>query len=265
MVKSFKFEELQLELINLWSTCSVSPHRLAEVNKTAKAIRQNKERYQRVAEAVGSIPWYVVGIIHSMEAGLRFDKHLHNGDPLTAKTVQTPKGRPLTGKAPYTWEQSAVDALKLKGLHKIAEWPVERCLFELERYNGWGYRLYHPSVKSPYLWSYTDVYTKGKYVADGKWDASAVSRQCGAAALLKVLIDTAEVPTKKDEPVTPTKKNNTGLKVSVGTVTTALGASLVQFINNPYALVFMLAVLGVVGFIGYRYLKRVRTYIETVE
>jgi lysozyme family protein len=265
MVKSFKFEELQLELINLWSTCSVSPHRLAEVNKTAKQVRQNKDRYQKVAETIGSIPWYVVGIIHSMEAGLRFDKHLHNGDPLTSKTVQVPKGRPLTGKAPYTWEQSAVDALKLKGLHKVAEWPVERCLYELERYNGWGYRLYHPNISSPYLWSYTDNYTKGKYVADGKWDASAVSRQCGAAALLKVLSETAEVDKPQDVPTTTLKSKNTGLKVSVGTIFTAMGAGLVQAVNNPYALVFMLGVLGVASVIGYRYLKRVRTYIETVE
>jgi len=55
----------------------------------------------------------------------------------------------------------------------------------MESYNGWGYRLYHPNVKSPYLWSYSNQYEKGKYVADATWDKDAVSAQCGGAVLLK--------------------------------------------------------------------------------
>jgi lysozyme family protein len=43
-------------------------------------------------------------------------------------------------------------------------------------------------VPSPYLCSFTDQYSRGKYVADGKYDAAAVSKQCGAAALMKQLL-----------------------------------------------------------------------------
>ena len=60
-------------------------------------------------------------------------------------------------------------------------------LFQLEGYNGFGYRDHHPTVPSPYLWSFSNHYTRGKYVADGRFSPTAVSQQCGAAVLLKRL------------------------------------------------------------------------------
>jgi lysozyme family protein len=42
-------------------------------------------------------------------------------------------------------------------------------------------------VPSPYLWSYTDQYQAGKYVADGKYDPTAVSKQPGVVAIMKAL------------------------------------------------------------------------------
>ena len=60
-------------------------------------------------------------------------------------------------------------------------------LYKLEAYNGWGYRDHHPDVNSPYLWSFSNHYKSGKYVADGTFSATAVSAQCGAAVLLKRL------------------------------------------------------------------------------
>jgi len=73
------------------------------------------------------------------------------------------------------------------------DWSVIGALYKWERYNGFGYRKYHPEVLSPYLWSYTNHYTKGKYVKDGKFDTEAVPRQCGAAAMLRVLVNTGIV------------------------------------------------------------------------
>jgi lysozyme family protein len=43
-------------------------------------------------------------------------------------------------------------------------------------------------VATPYLWSYSDHYDKGKFVADGKYNPDAVSKQVGAAILLKELM-----------------------------------------------------------------------------
>jgi peptidoglycan hydrolase-like protein with peptidoglycan-binding domain len=42
-------------------------------------------------------------------------------------------------------------------------------------------------VPSPYLWSFSNHYTRGKYVADGRFSPTAVSQQVGAAVLLKQL------------------------------------------------------------------------------
>lgn len=188
----------------IFASAKIRSEYLSAVRAVAERIISpaNWARYQDVGGKTG-IPPYVIGIIHSLEASGRFDRHLHNGDPLTARTVQVPAGRPKSGKPPFTWEESAVDALadvKSKG------WSVAEIAFVFEEYNGWGYRRFHPQVKSPYLWSFTTAYTSGKYVADGKWSDSAVSRQCGAMAILRYLVDhglislTAPAAPAADEP-----------------------------------------------------------------
>ena len=171
----------------LYESCLTRPNRKATVNSLAKKIRANRARYQKVARAVG-VPWYLVGIIHSLESGCDFTRHLHNGDPLTARTVHVPAGRPPTGKPPFTWERSAIDALRLRGLGAWKDWSVPGTLYQLEAYNGFGYRDHHPTVLSPYLWSFSNHYTRGKYVADGRFSPTAVSQQVGAALLLKQLV-----------------------------------------------------------------------------
>ena len=169
----------------MFATCVVKPDRVAAVKSEAAAILANRARYQSVAANFTGMPWWVVGIIHSMECGLSFKQHLHNGDPLTARTVQVPKSRPKVGKPPFTWEESAIDAIEYDGLDKVTDWSPGGALEVFEKYNGTGYRK--RGVPSPYLWSFTDKYHSGKYVADGKYDASVVSKQCGCAALMKNL------------------------------------------------------------------------------
>jgi lysozyme family protein len=170
----------------LYESCLCRPKRKASVNALARKIRANRKRYEKVGRAVG-MPWYVVGIIHSLEASGDFTRHLHNGDPLTARTVHVPAGRPKTGRPPFTWERSAIDALRGRGLGAWKDWSVPGTLYQLEGYNGFGYRDHHPSVPSPYLWSFSNHYTRGKYVADGRFSPTAISQQVGAALLLKQL------------------------------------------------------------------------------
>ena len=59
-------------------------------------------------------------------------------------------------------------------------------LYQLERYNGFGYRK--RGLVTPYLWSFSNLYIKGKFVADGHFDPNAVSKQCGAALMLKAVL-----------------------------------------------------------------------------
>lgn len=186
-----KFESLKDDYSRLWASMVIRTRFKPALEASAKKIIANRDRYAAVS-AMTNVPWYVIGLIHQMEAGCSFDCHLHNGDSLAAKTVNVPAKRPATGHAPYRWEASACDALLMKSLEAVKDWTIERICYELERYNGFGYRDYHKSVLTPYLWSGTTHYARGKYVADGKWDADAVSGQSGAIALLKTLMDLDE-------------------------------------------------------------------------
>jgi len=118
---------------------------------------------------------------------MNFECHLHNGDPLTGRTVRVPVGRPILGSPPFSWEDSAEDALQLRKVDQWKDWTIEGMLYQIEGYNGWGYRMHHPEVLSPYLWGFSNHYIKGKYVSDGSWDENAVSKQCGAVVLVKSL------------------------------------------------------------------------------
>jgi lysozyme family protein len=177
----------------LFALASIRPERAFDVDSVVRRILEPTSwaKYQQVESSTG-VPAYVVGIIHNLEASLNFKSHLHNGDPLTARTVRVPRGRPL-GRPPFDWDASAADALKLKKLDQWSDWSIAGIAYLLETYNGMGYRLYHPHVKSPYLWSFSSIYSSGKYVADGTWSDSAVSAQCGGMAALKRMMELGHV------------------------------------------------------------------------
>jgi lysozyme family protein len=168
----------------LFSSCIIKESKYPEIDKIVSKMVLNKDRYESVGTKL-NIPWYVIAIIHSMEASLKFDTHLHNGDPLNQRTVQVPAGRPKIGNPPFTWEESAKDALVYDKLNTWTDWSIAGILYKLELYNGLGY--YRQGINSPYLWSYSNHYTKGKYVQDGRYDPIAISKQCGAAVLLRRL------------------------------------------------------------------------------
>jgi len=176
--------DLSKEYQNLFDTCEIRPQRQATAEKLVGLIVQNKERYRTAGQPL-AVPWFFIGAIHNLESSLRFDRHLHNGDPLTARTVHVPKGRPVAGQPPFTWEESATDALKLENLDKVRNWTMPGILFQFEKYNGFGYRTKHPEVLTPYLWSFSKHYSTGKFTADGKFDPEATSLQCGAAVILR--------------------------------------------------------------------------------
>lgn len=177
--------ELRDEYRTLFDSCEIRPERKSEVEPLVTGLLQNKSRYQAVGDLT-DVPWYIIAVIHNMESSQSFKKHLHNGDPLTARTVQVPAGRPL-GNPPFKWEDSAVDALIFEGFDKVEDWTLPGSLFHLERFNGFGSRSH--GIHSPYLWSFSNHYTKGKFVKDGVFNPDAVSKQCGVALLLRRMVD----------------------------------------------------------------------------
>lgn len=181
------------EYQSLWDSCIVNANRQAVVKGMAAKIAAARSRYDAVGTRLG-VPWFAVGLVHALEASLNFNCHLHNGDPLAGRTVHWPTGRPKTGNPPFTWEASATDALTGQGWQKWTDWSVPGLLYRLEAYNGFGYRdNVKPPIETPYLWSFTNHYTSGKYVADGKYSPTTVSQQIGAAALLKTLVQSGAV------------------------------------------------------------------------
>lgn len=142
----------------------------------------NIKRYQFIQKETG-VPWQLVAAIHGLEASFNFNACLANGDPLNRVTTHVPKGR-----GPFlTWEASAIDELQRHHTDAIHEWSIPLCLQFAEKWNGLGVLNKHPGFYSAYLWSFTNIYTGGKYIADGVWDEKAVSKQVGVAALFLVL------------------------------------------------------------------------------
>ena len=187
---AFTYDQLKANYEALFASAKVASARKGEVAWYLKRLRTGRPRYEEVA-AKTKVPWWFVGIVHAMEAGFSFSGHLHNGDPLTARTVQIPKDRPPKWNPPSDWLSSAYDALEMKGYVGKTDWEVPRALYRFESYNGYGY--YSKNINSPYLWSFSNHYTKGKYVRDGVFDPNAVSKQCGAAVMLRALLDSGDI------------------------------------------------------------------------
>jgi lysozyme family protein len=158
-----------------------------KIDPIVDKLLEGKARYTEVEKRTG-VPWFVVGLVHYEETGFNFQTHLHNNDPLTARTVNVPIGRPPQGEPPFAWEDSAADALQLGGATGVQDWSIARILYLMERHNGFGYRRSR-QINSPFLWNCTSYYAKGYYVSTGQFDPEAVPQRCGAAPLLKRLID----------------------------------------------------------------------------
>ncbi len=166
----------------------------AEIADSVALVISYQGRYQAL-EATTGVPWWFMGVLHLMESSCDFRTHLYNGDPLTARTVNVPAGRPVAGEPPFTWEASATDAFESHGwlldsVHRLPDgqpdWTLPTVLWRLEAWNGFGYRLH--GVRTPYLWAASILEQPGRYVADGSWDPTAWSKQVGAAVVLKEMV-----------------------------------------------------------------------------
>jgi lysozyme family protein len=174
-------------------TATLKPEWDEKITLVRDRLAANRPRYEVVAKATG-VPWFVIGILHLMESDGNFDRHLHNGDPLSSRTVSVPKNRPVKGEPPFTWEDSAIDLFGLSRFSRIKVWTVEDTLSAFERYNGLGLRK--RGVPTPYLWSGSNLYVSGNYSFRGKdvvFDPQGVSKLTGAAVMLKYAVPLQEV------------------------------------------------------------------------
>lgn len=185
------YASLKPELGRMFRKLTVRPERLEAADWHLAMIRKSRARYEKVDEQTG-VPWHFIAVTHALESSFNFRAHLHNGDfPLSSRTRQVPAGRPKQWLPPSDWESSAKDALRLLGFTGQSDWSLERTLYRLEAYNGFGYRGL--GVATPYLWSFSQHYDRGKYVSDGKFSSTARSQQCGAAVMLKLLEQAGDI------------------------------------------------------------------------
>jgi len=213
---SSKYVALADEYVRFFNGASFRNTHKSKIEALAAIAIKNKNRYKAVGDPI-NIPWWFIAGIHQLESTYNFKAHLHNGDSLKNRTWRVPAGRPLTGNTPFTWEESARDSLTYQKLDGLNDWSLPRALWRWERYNGFGYRK--RGVPSPYLWSFSSIYLRGKYVKDGKFNGGATSAQCGAAILLKALHEMGKVELEIDvmnepgnEPADTSNPNSTDTK-----------------------------------------------------
>lgn len=182
------FSEVASGYANLWAKAEIRPERRAEAEKAADRILAVYDRYTPVTEKTG-VPEWVIGIIHWRESTLNFKTHLVNGQPLNQVTTLVPKGiGPFLGDDAF--ERGAIIGLESHDLNKIKDWSAARFLYQMEKWNGWGY---WGKINSPYNWAATTLQERGKYVSDGNYDPNHWDTQLGAAAILKALCEKSNV------------------------------------------------------------------------
>ena len=171
----------------LWDSSEIRPSKIFRADKAVALYKDTRSRYVTIEkQRKTGVPAAIIFCLHGRESTWSFNRHLHEGSSLRRRTRYVPKGRPRRGSPPFTFEESAEDALYiLKDLENKKWDTVDSALTHIERYNGTGYLRYHPSVNSPYLWAGTSKYSRGKYVADGRFSKSAVDGQLGCVTILK--------------------------------------------------------------------------------
>jgi lysozyme family protein len=176
------YNDMKDHYTNLCKAAKIDDTRKAEIKGIATRINNNKDRYMEVQQKT-NVPWFVIGALHYREANLNFLGHLHNGDNLLMLTVDVPADRPTQRPWPpageslrQIWTDSAVDAMK--EIPKFSgAWSMQRTCWVMEMYNGFG--CFWHDINTPYLWNYTNNYTKGGYSSDNHFEPDYVSKQAG--------------------------------------------------------------------------------------
>lgn len=167
--------------IRRWNAAKLT--RGPEFTPVAKRLVAAKQRYLTVSEKTG-IPWPFIAVTHQRESSQNWAKSLAQGDPIDRVSTHVPAGR-----GPFaTWEEAAYDALVNCAPYaaRNKDWSIGGLLTLLEQYNGLGY--VRRGLPSPYIWSGTDQYSKGKYVRDGVFDPDVVDKQLGCAGLILAMM-----------------------------------------------------------------------------
>lgn len=252
-----------------WSAARLT--RGPEFAPVAKRLLAGRGRYQVVERKTG-VPWFVIAVIHQRESAQHWGGSLAQGDPWDRVSTHVPKGR-----GPFnSWEEAAIDALVNCAPYasRWKDWTPGGTMTLLELYNGLGY--YNKGMPSPYVWSGTDQYQRGKYVADGVFDPNTVDKQLGCAGLILALkaldpsvafgavppsVGPAAAPSGlPPKPVTApvTTKNKAAAAVAGVGILGALGAAATYITEYPATVALGICAALAAAVLVYRWIRRTR-------
>jgi len=146
----------------------------------------NRARYEAVAARAG-VPAQLVAAIHWRESTGNFNTYLHQGDRLGRPAVHVPRDIPVF----HEWDEAAVHALNMKSTLReamnITQHTTELAALATyaEYYNGLGY--HYRGKPSPYVFSGTDQYSRGKFVRDGVYSSVTRDRQLGVMTMIQYI------------------------------------------------------------------------------
>lgn len=195
-----------LEAVNAhrWASMHLKANRLAAFHEAAVRLStpDAKACYMAVTDRLVElklqlVPWWFIAIVSEREYGgpPHWDRQLGQGDLLDRKSRHDP-----AGMGPYlahpgdttpgndAWTRCCVDVLQNSApfAAKWTLWTVGGVMTLFEEYNGLGYAA--RGVPSAYVWSGTDQYVSGKYVADHVYRAGVVDVQEGCAPILSMMM-----------------------------------------------------------------------------
>lgn len=196
--------KLKITNLSRWNAMHVRANKLPAFNATAKRLcdPMSKARYQGVTDRLVAggfqpVPWWFIAIVSEREYGgpPHWDKQLGQGDPLHETSRHDPKGRgPFldhpgdTTPGNDAWTRCCLDALIDCGpfAAKWSDWSPGGAMTIWEEYNGLGYAAH--GVPSAYVWSGSDQYISGKYVADHDYRPGVIDVQEGCAPILACMM-----------------------------------------------------------------------------
>jgi lysozyme family protein len=187
-MNDFRLRTLKPRYEQLFASCQIRSSWLDRIASAAATIQSLRSRYYDAIAAQTSVPWWFTGILHYRDLGFQ-EAHLHNGDPLTGRTLRNPPGRPnflpANGRT-YTFVESAVDALRWQTFDTAQDRSISAWLWRFELWNGFDYAI--RGMNSEYLWNGTSHFgsgnNRGRFLPDKRFDPNAQSEQAGAAAIL---------------------------------------------------------------------------------
>lgn len=249
-----------------WAVARIQSARKHEFVATAQRLcrAENIAKFKE-AEAKTSVPWFVVAVIKERESGSdpAFLKNIAQGDPWNKRSIHVPKGR-----GPFaSWLEAAFDALNNCAPYaaKNKDWTPGGTMTLLEQYNGLGY--FFKGLPSPYVWSGTDQYARGKYIADDVFSAGTVDVQLGCAGILLAMAEInsevaarlqiankAQIPIPPDVPATtakpPISKTD---KAVIGGVVVASGSAIVTW---GWIAAGVVAALAIGAFVYFKFVRK---------